>query len=172
MAILTIKDLSKDSQQVFDVLNKETDLACVLIATSYLDEILKSLLQSHFRKGDLAKSLLSASGALGTFARRRNMAYCLTLISKKKYDDLKIIENIRNHFAHSHLMLSFSESKLIELTNNLSFCDILLKTHLYKEVENPTEQETKNNARNRFNFTVVLLGQELLVSGLGPGKTN
>ena len=43
-----VETLSKESSHLYDVLNNESDLACVLIATSYLDYALASLLKRHF----------------------------------------------------------------------------------------------------------------------------
>jgi hypothetical protein len=47
---LKLEELSADTQKVYDVLNKESDLACVLIGTSYLSELLASTIKASFMK--------------------------------------------------------------------------------------------------------------------------
>lgn len=164
--IYPIEDLSEDTKKLFDVLNEGNDLSCVLIGTSFLDETLRTLLQKYFIKSNTAKNLLNPQGALGTFGSRCDLAYSLTLINKKKYNDLKVIEEIRNLFAHSHLTKSFRDSEVITFTDKLTYCDILKGTGIFQEIENPSPEQIYTSSRSRFHLTIVLLSQELLVSGL------
>jgi len=81
-----LEDLSQESQALYDVLNDESDLACVLIATSYLDQTLASLLERYFVEGNTSQRLLDPrGGVLGTFASRADLSYCLGLIPKGLY---------------------------------------------------------------------------------------
>jgi hypothetical protein len=43
--ILPVEHLSKDSQKFFDVLNSEKDLPLILVAASYIDACLASILK-------------------------------------------------------------------------------------------------------------------------------
>ena|SRR6266851_710595 len=71
-----VEQLSEESKHLYDVLNNESDLACVLIASSYLDYALASLLKRHLIKSGLVKKLLdSPRGAISTFAARSDLAY-------------------------------------------------------------------------------------------------
>lgn len=47
---INIKELSDDTKKVFEVLNEESDLACVLIGTSYLSELLANIIEINFIK--------------------------------------------------------------------------------------------------------------------------
>ena len=91
---IKLEELSKDTQKVYDVLNRESDLACVLIGTSYLAELLASALTEKFAKTSIAEKLLDPQrGAVGGFATRADLAYCLGFIRKPVYQDLiKIAE--------------------------------------------------------------------------------
>lgn len=164
--IYPIEDLSGDTQKLFNVLNESSDLACVLIGTSYLDETLKSILQNYFVKCNTAKNLLSPKGAVGNFGSRCDLARCLALITKQKYKDLRVIEDIRNLFAHSHLTKSIGEQDVVSETNKLTYCDILKNTQLFSEVDTPTPEQIHISSRSRFNLTVVLLSRDLLLTGL------
>ena len=164
--IYPIEDLSRDTKILFDTLNEGSDLSCVLIGTSFLDESLRSLLQRYFIKSNTSKNILSPNGFLGSFASRCDLSYCLNLIDKKIHQDLKTIGEIRNLFAHSHLNISFAETEVISLTDKLSYCDILKGTAMFSENTNPTPKQIHTNSMNRFKLTVVLLSQKLLVAGL------
>ena len=108
--ILKIEELSQETQALYDVLNNEMDMACILIATSYLDQILASLLEQYFVKSNTARNLLdSRGGVLGTFASRAGLSYCLGLIPKGLYQNLRVVGEIRNRLAHNYLLLDFTE---------------------------------------------------------------
>jgi len=87
-------------------------------------------------------------------------------LNKRRYKDLRIIQDIRNLFAHSHLGKSFGDSDIIALTDKLTYCDILKETGMFKEVENPSLEQIHMNSLGRFKLTIVLLSQELLLTGL------
>jgi DNA-binding MltR family transcriptional regulator len=137
------EELSEDVQKVFDVLNDESDLACVLIGSSYLGELLASILEVRFIKGNTAKRLLDPNGAIGTFQARADLAYCLGLIDKSAYQDLSLIAEIRNTFAHKHVALDFGKSAI-----------------------QATQEELRNRARNQFKISVALLSQRINVDAL------
>lgn len=163
---LPVENLSGDTQKLFDVLNEGSDLACVLVAASFLDECLRSLLRRHFVDSDIAEDLLNpTNGALGTFASRSDTAYCLGLINLRQRDDLRIIARIRNLFAHSHLEITFGSQAAIDFANNLIYCDALQSTGLFINIPDPTMEQIRSNARGRFVLTVTLLGQGLLLAG-------
>ena len=164
--IYPIKDLSKATKKLYDVLNESNDLSCVLIGTSFLDETLRSMLQKYLVKCNTAKNMLNPNGSLGTFSNRCDLTYCLALINKRRYKDLIIIQKIRNLFAHSHLEKSFGDKDVIALTDKLMYCDILKETEMFKEVENPTPEQIQINSLERFKMTIALLSQELLLTGL------
>jgi len=89
---INIEELSSDTKIVFDVLNDESDLACVLIGTSYLSELLANIIEASFIETSISGKLLDPqSGAIGQFATRADLAYCLDLINKKVYQDLCIV---------------------------------------------------------------------------------
>jgi len=164
--IYAIEDLSEDTKKLYDVLNEADDLPVILIGTSFLDETLRSMLQKYFVKCNTAKNLLSPNGVLGTFNNRCDLTYCLALISKRMYKDLRTIQDIRNLFAHSHFEKSFGDNDVIALADKLTYCDILKGTGMFKEVEKPTPEQYHENSLVRFKLTIVLLSQKFLLTGL------
>lgn len=107
--------------EVAGILAKESDLAAVLIGTSFLDLCLENLLRSKFRKDcTTVDELLNPNeGILGNIAGRAKIAYCLDLISKSDYQDLLAILEIRNLFAHKHRILNFNDEDVVSRCDKL-----------------------------------------------------
>lgn len=166
-----IQKLSSESEinKLFDVINEESDLACVLIATSYIDQALASLLENFFIKGNTSGQLLSpVGGALGNFAARADIAYCLGLIPKGLYQNLRTIGEIRNAFAHHYLALSFSDQQVIELTNRLTFPTIDQSISIDADGNvsyGTTPWENFIAPRPRFTTIIVQMTMALLMIG-------
>lgn len=123
---LPLPELSADIRKLFEVLNEEADLAAALIAGSYLDECLGSMLHRFLVRSKTAESLLSSTtGALGSFSVRIDLVYALGLINRFAFKDLKTLCEIRNAFAHSHLTLDFSSPVIQKLTSELDYLAVL-----------------------------------------------
>jgi DNA-binding MltR family transcriptional regulator len=166
---INIEELSSDTKRIFDVLNNESDLACVLIGTSYLSELLANIIEVSFIKPSISGKLLNPQGgAIGQFAIRADLAYCLGLIKKNVYQDLGIVAEIRNKFAHKHLALDFSDNIIKHKCEKLKTWRIL-----QDENEEPAElsrEQMRVQARNQFNLSVVLIGQRIHVDVLSKKK--
>lgn len=161
--LLKIEELNASTQAVYDVLNKESDLPCVLIGTNFLDQILASLLEQIFIKSSVTQKMLSPTGGyLGTFSSRADLAYCLELINKKQYQDLAVIGEIRNKLAHSHLALSFMDQEVIDKCNKLVAWEIFIwGDDEEPQSENITKKMLGTEAKNKFKLSVVFLGNKL-----------
>ena len=163
--IIRIEDLSEDGQKLFDVLNEGADLAVVLIATSYLDASLGSILHRFFLESEVSDQILAVrGGALGTFAVRADLCYVLGIISRQFYQDLRLIGSIRNEFAHHHLALTFDTPSVRELCNQFVYIESLRDSRTKKPI---LPEELLVGARNRFVLTVTIISQRLLLTGLG-----
>jgi len=165
-----VETLSEESKHLYDVLNTESDLACVLIATSYLDYALASLLKRHFIESSAVSKLLEPpGGALSTFAGRSDSAYCLGLINKGLYQNLETIGQIRNAFAHSYLELDLNDSEIANLVD--SFIPPIIDQSVIIDRDEvirngPAQYLLKGTTRDKFNMIVVLMVNRLLLTGL------
>ena len=143
----------------------------MLISTSFLDQCLASILGNFFIKSDTAKKLLDpGSGTLGTFSARADLCYCLDLISKELYQNLRTVAEIRNRFAHSHFFLSFEDSEVAELCNNLAFPKAwaIFTETVTGESYKPEDPFARfKGSRDKFTIIVVLMANRLLLIGLG-----
>ncbi len=169
-----IETLSKESKALYDAVNGEDDLPCVLISTSFLDQCLASLLERSFIKGSTARRLLDPRGGpLGNISARADICYCFDLIPKELYQNLRTVTEIRNRFAHSYLSLSFGDSEITRLCKTLTFPKATAKrvevvTGESYNIEDPFARF--NTPRDRFAISVVLMANRLLLIGLAVGK--
>lgn len=165
-----IEQLSEESKHLYDVLNNESDLACVLIASSYLDYALASLLKRHFIKSGLVKKLLDPPrGAISTLAARSDLAYCLGLIPSRLRQNLATIGDIRNSFAHNYLALTLDSEDIAKLVDSLvppAVQQTLTVVGDHSTVTGPQPMLLFGSRRDRFNAIVVMMVNSLLLTGL------
>ena len=165
---LGLDELSADLDALYHTLNDESDLACVLIGTSYLAELLATTLRIQLIEGSTSDRLLDPQrGALGNFATRADLAYCLSLISKSVYQDLSRVAEIRNQFAHRHLSLTFNDPSVRTACGGLQAWRIMLTGEDEVVHDDPTEEQLGTLARNQFKMTIVLVGMRIHVDALG-----
>jgi DNA-binding MltR family transcriptional regulator len=155
---IPIEKLSSESKNLFSILSSEPDFSKVLIAASFLDQSLSSMLYRYFLESRVANLLLDSRGALGTFSTRIDLSYVLGLINKPIFQDLSTISEIRNIFAHSHLTVSFKTPIIVEKCSKLKYLDLCFNDDLFGNV---------HTVSDRFSLTVVMISQVLLVTGLG-----
>lgn len=169
-----LKNLCEDVRKLCDVINKESDLAAVLVCSSFIDACLALLLQHHFKKSSISDKILdSRSGILGTFQSRTDVAYCLGLLTKKRYQDLVFIGEIRNKFAHFHLQLDFQNAEIIQLCKSIKYFDFAVKDETGKAIPDEKKLDFLKHAENpryRFTMTVLMISNEILLAVLAKAK--
>lgn len=105
---------------------RETDRGAAVLAVAFLSEWLRKRIAS-FLVDDSEKvdELLEDRAPLGGFYSRIGASYCMGLIGKDEYDDLHIIREIRNEFAHEPPGLSFSHEWVKDKCRELQLPKIL-----------------------------------------------
>lgn len=84
-------------------------MPCAVIAAAYLEHALAAMLRAFLINGGTFDSLTKGNNAaLGTFAARTQLLYCLGLISDVCRGNLLLIGDIRNDFAHGIDGITFS----------------------------------------------------------------
>lgn len=93
------------------------------MGSAILEELLERLLKKYFisSKENNYKNHFESSGFLSSFSSKVNLSYMLGLISKELYEDLEIIRNLRNKFAHMITQSSLSDQNALSLCNNFNF---------------------------------------------------
>ena len=163
-----MEQLSEDTRHLMDVLNSEADLACVVVGAAFLDAALKTLLSEKLLKssGVTEKLLDDRGGVLGTFSARADLAYCLGIVRKHHYNDLCVVMEIRNHFAHKHLQLAFDDVAVREKCDRLNEWKVVLHGEENETAPEPTLKQLSAKARNQFTLSVIFLSHWLLLTAL------
>jgi len=166
-----LEQLSQETRRLFEVLNNESGLACVVIGSAFLETALGTLLARRFIKSSVGDKLLALSGVLGTFAPRADLAYCLGLISKDHYQDLCVVAEIRNQFAHSHLQLTFKDVNIRQRCNRLNEWRVIFHEDAGELPTDLNETQIARRARNQFNMSVAFLANWVLIDALSIKST-
>jgi DNA-binding MltR family transcriptional regulator len=98
---------------------KETDRGLAITSSAMLDHLLASLIEAFLVNDKKAtKELLKGPNSpLGTFWSRIIIAYSLGLIPSDERNDLELIGEIRNKFAHKAIHLSYETDPISNLIN-------------------------------------------------------
>ena len=159
---MDLDTLFNDREKLVAVLNDESDIGCILVTVSFLDKCLMLLLKETFIKSSkTAKDILEPDGLLGEYSSKTKLSYCLSLIDKKKYSDLNKIAEIRNLFAHSHILLTFDDSTIQEKCNELKGWEDSLPEGYFDTVY----QEPNVIARLKFTHTASNIINDLIAHG-------
>lgn len=103
---------------------KNSDRGVAVVAASFLDEILKELLQSFFaRDAKSDKEIFEANGPLSTFSAKISICHRLGLISQFEYRAINTIRSIRNDFAHQLGEVSFQQQSIKDRCRNIRVPD-------------------------------------------------
>lgn len=89
--------------QALAVLRRESDRGAVLVAIAILDEVFEARIKQLLRFGNSdvrARLLKSPTGPLATFSSKVDLAYCIGLTPKFVYEDIKLLNRLRNRCAH------------------------------------------------------------------------
>lgn len=104
-----------------NVLQQESDRACIILAAAWIDRFLELKLRNEFSKGN-AKSreaLFSENGPFSTFSAKLNAAFCAGWIDSDVFHDANIIRKLRNDFAHTVDQVSLDGEKPRRLLESL-----------------------------------------------------
>lgn len=124
--VLDLDQLRRVSHEVNQVLNKESDLAAVLIGAADLDARLGALLAESLIDSTATEEMLApGKGVVGGLMRRATLAYVMPLIPKNCYHDCETIAKIRNLFAHHNLVRRFDDTDVGKLCDQFSFVERL-----------------------------------------------
>jgi DNA-binding MltR family transcriptional regulator len=139
----------------------EPPLSIALLFHAALENSLMHLLASFLIKGETTDSMFKTRGELGSFFSCFRVAYTLGLISKEAHDNLLLIGEIRNLFAHSTSMRTFSYPEIGDKCKKLTLPSFILsQAHegIMKRIkEFPVENERKTGAVNQSKFVNACL---------------
>lgn len=145
-------DLKRKEQEereaFFEAFGKETDRGLAIASVCYLDDMLEKLIRAAYRKDPRIKILFKDNQILQSFYNKVCIAYFSGLIPEAVYDDLKLVGEIRNKFAHSVL-------------ETVSLNDVSITQKIDKLKQLPPDAKKKYPPRFAFLLIVVHIGSLL-----------
>jgi len=112
---------AKDLKAIFAEAEISNPRACALIWGALVEDALQyvtSIKLAHLTP-DEKTDFFSESGPAGTFSSKIKIAYAMGAIETHVRDDINVIREIRNAFAHAQTALSFSNKEVADLSELL-----------------------------------------------------
>jgi len=151
-----------DYQTLVPAYHGESDRSAIVLAGSFAEHYLATYIR-HFMIDDPVIERLFEAGPLSTFDARINIAYGFQLISKEHRDDLRLIKDIRNRFAHSPQLIDLQRADIKDLIQKLS---------IYKTLHDPsTPPNVAKSDRDIFLYSIgmfVVLAHNAMVQKKSP----
>ncbi len=129
----------------FDAFDKETDRGLAIVSVCFLDNMLEKLIRAVYRKDPRIKILFKDNQILQSFYNKVCIAYFSGLIPEALYDDLKLVGEIRNKFAHS-------------VPETMSFNDVSIAQKIDRFKQIPPDYKNKYSPRLKFLLITVHMG--------------
>jgi hypothetical protein len=143
-------------KEMTDLLNssivQSNDLVFVIICAAFIEQCLGSILVDFLLEGTTSEKLIECD-----LIERARLLYSLGIIPKSLFQNIEVIAQIRNKFAHSHLALTFDDPDVIKKTNNLKYL------RQYHEQNRPPKNWT---AKERFTASTAHTVGLLIVLGV------
>jgi hypothetical protein len=100
----------------------QSDRAVAIIGAAYFDLVLRDIIAAKLLPdAELMRTLFEDRGPLQDFGARIHLAYALRLFGRAAYDDLRVIKNIRNAFAHSAEAMDFNQPDVTRSCGSLCY---------------------------------------------------
>jgi DNA-binding MltR family transcriptional regulator len=148
----TLPNLCADAARLVEDLERETDRGVALLAVAFLDDVLDLLLRASFVDDSEAVNRLIGPGRpLESFGSRAHISYCMGLLGLDVYNDINLIREIRNDFAHRQ-------------PTNFEQPDIKLKCTRLRCVAPMLHEIEACSTRERFIASVVVIANHLIVA--------
>ena len=113
------------TKEALDELQTSTDRAIAIVGAVLIDNGLRTLISAELRADQgVENDLFQPTGPLGALGPKARLAYMMSLIEKHAYDDILLIEHIRNRFAHRLECKNFDHTLIAKEIKKLSTNEI------------------------------------------------
>lgn len=103
-------------------IEQQTDRGVAIIGGAYVDIVLREAITARLENlPDIMELLFENRGPLQDFGARIQMGLALSIYGRTAYEDLRIIKNVRNTFAHAAEAIDFGYPGIAEQCNKLWF---------------------------------------------------
>jgi len=109
------------TKEALDELQESSDRAIAIIGAVLIDNGLRALILDKLRTDKAVENdLFQPTGPLGALGPKARLAYMMSLIEKDAYEDIVLIEHIRNRFAHRLECKTFDHTKIAPFVQKFS----------------------------------------------------
>jgi hypothetical protein len=111
---------NQDEKDAHAEIDTSTDRAAAIVSAAFLDDRLAAALKArlHHNK-NITDKMFDPSGPLGSFSAKIDLAFLIGMFTKDSIDDLHIIRNVRNEFAHKLKTKTFNSQRIRDLIKNI-----------------------------------------------------
>ncbi|RED31830.1 mannitol repressor [Rhodopseudomonas thermotolerans] len=152
---LSEADWKSLDQEITEQLKLKNDRGVAITFASMLEDRLRWLIETQFIENLSEKrkaSLFKGQGPLSTFSAKTEVAFALGLVKPEVRDQLIIIAQIRNKFAHGFKSVRFTDTNISELCKRLKTFD-------------PPSSEAKADLREVYGLACLVCMVALFATG-------
>jgi hypothetical protein len=149
-----LQPLLDQFQEIVPKIRAESDRATAILSVSYLDDLLRRLLEAVLVDDPISRELFDAYAPLNTLRGRIDMGFAFGLFQKSIHRELSLIRKIRNAFAHDLNAHSFDQAPMRDQCRQLHV--MRMKIGLSRP-----PGDTSSDERTAFFLSVVSLAMEL-----------
>jgi DNA-binding MltR family transcriptional regulator len=111
--------LDDGEKSILSTLDLDSERAIGIVIGSMIENRLqRAMLAKFHRSKQIEERLLQASGPLGSFSAKIDLACLIGLISTEAHHDLMVLKDIRNRFAHDLSILNFASQQIRDKAQN------------------------------------------------------
>lgn len=146
-AITSIDNLKFDFGDIpnlFERLRLESEVASVLIFSSFIEEKITALIKLrlfHLNSPKIEDTIFGSNGPLGTFGSRVSLSHQLGWISPTLKKKLDAFRKIRNAFAHNAYQVSLTDRNISDLIKVIDYDVLNFIKPIRKALTNPEEED-------------------------------
>ncbi len=97
-----------------------SDRAGAIVAAALVEDHLATLLRHSFQQDErILREMFAGTGPLATFSAKAKMSYMIGILSKRAYENLDYVRQIRNKFAHEGSGVTFETQPIRDWAMNL-----------------------------------------------------
>lgn len=117
----TIRDLPRGHYPwIMAEIKKQSDRPAAIVGASYVDLALRAALEQRLTDiPDVVYRLFEDNGPLQSFSARIYLGFALGIYKRRAFNDLRLVRDIRNAFAHSVEPITFAYQDVGDLCNLL-----------------------------------------------------
>ena len=121
----TVEEIEASIAARFEELRARTHPGTALLITGYIDDFLEDLLLHKMRplSNTIKNRIFKGYGPLESLSAKIDIAYAFNFVDDVTYEDMRVIKDIRNKFAHPTELLNFSSPEIVDLCAKLSTFD-------------------------------------------------